>query len=233
MSTTGSSPKLQGERLIVDPDGALYPSKLEEALENPPALYIVGDPAALLQPAIAITGVRKATPYGLACARRFGELAAQEGLAVVTGGARGIDAAASAAAIKAGGICVAVLGGGLDMPYPHDNVPLFQEIVDAGGAVVSEHAWDRAPLPYMFRARHRIIAGLADAMLLCEAGLPSGTFSAADDALSFGKRLMVVPGPITSPSSRGTNELLRHGAAPIVDDASFLEECAAVKGRAF
>ena len=93
--------------------------------------------------------------------------------------------------------------------------------MDAGGAVVSEHAWGEPPLPYRFRARNRLIAGLARATLIVEAGLPSGTFSTADEALAAGREVLVVPGAITAPSSRGANRLLRQGATPIVDDDSF------------
>lgn len=114
-----------------------------------------------------------------------------------------------------------VLGGGCDCIYPESNRDLFQEVVDKGGAVISEHQWQFPPMPYTFRARNRIIAGLSRATLIVEAGLPSGTFSTADDALSSNREVLVVPGAITSPTSRGANRLLYQGATPIVDEETF------------
>ena len=124
---------------------------------------------------------------------------------MVSGGARGCDAAAHAAALEEGGRTVAFLGGGCDRLYPAEHEGLFQRIVDEGGAVVSEHAWDEDPKPYRFRLRNRLIAGLARATLIVEAGLPSGTFSTADEALAANRDVLVVPGAITAVSSRGAN----------------------------
>ena len=98
---------------------------------------------------------------------------------------------------------------------------MFQEVVRRGGALVSEHDWTVPPLPYMFRARNRLIAGLARATLIVEAGLPSGTFSTADEALEVNKDVLVVPGSIDSSQSRGANRLIYQGAVPIVDDETF------------
>lgn len=109
------------------------------------------------------------------------------------------------------------------MIYPPEHEGLFQRVVDTGGAVVSEQPWEMPPLPYMFRARNRLIAGLAAAVLIVEAGLPSGTFSTADEALDAGREVLVVPGSIMSAMSRGANQLLFQGASPVIDDASFEE----------
>ena len=113
------------------------------------------------------------------------------------------------------------LGGGCDRLYPAEHRGLFQRIVDGGGAVASEHPWDVAPRPWMFRLRNRLIASLARATLIVEAGLPSGTFSTADEALAAGREVLVVPGAITASTSRGANRLIVQGATPIVDDESF------------
>lgn len=118
---------------------------------------------------------------------------------------------------------MAFLGGGCSQLYPAENAGLFQRIVASGGAVVSEQEWDFPPKPHTFRARNRLIAGLARATLIVEAGLPSGTFSTADEALSAGKEVWVVPGAITSEASRGANRLLYQGALPIVDDDAFAD----------
>ncbi len=197
-----------------------FPQVLRDIQNPPEKLFCVGDPAAL-QEGIAIVGARKSTPYGRGCAKRFARIAAEKGIVVISGGAYGCDAAAHRAVLDAGGITVAFLGGGCDKLYPADHEPLFQEIVCKGGAVVSEWEWNAPPLPYRFRARNRLIAGLARATLIVEAGLPSGTFSTADEALSANRDVLVVPGAITAKTSQGANRLLSQGAIPIVDDESF------------
>ena len=108
-------------------------------------------------------------------------------------------------------------------PGSHNTRRGAQRIVDGGGAVASEQPWDRKPRPYMFRQRNRLIAGLARAVLIVEAGLPSGTFSTADEALAANRDVLVVPGAITAASSRGANRLLYQGALPIVDDEAFAD----------
>jgi len=212
--------KVEGRRHVLDSGSEVYPDSLRELSSAPKRLYLVGDPAAL-QPGLAVIGARRATPYGLGCAGRFARIAADKGVTIISGGARGCDSEAHRAALDAGSPTVVFLGGGCDNLYPPEHGSLFQRIVDAGGAIVSEHPWDFKPLPYTFRARNRLIAGLAEAVLIVEAGLPSGTFSTADEALAMGKEVLVVPGAITSPSSHGSNRLLYQGAIPVVDDESF------------
>ena len=107
--------------------------------------------------------------------------------------------------------------------YPSCNKRLFNRIVESGGAVVSEHPWSFPPKPYTFRARNRLIASLARATLVVEAGVPSGTFSTADEALAANKDVLAVPGSIFSPTSRGSNALIAQGAGPVVDEAEFEE----------
>lgn len=211
---------LSGPRTVLVRGEHGYPSALSGVAQPPERLYVVGDPSAL-EEGIAVVGARKATPYGRGCAQRFARLAAERGVVVVSGGARGCDAAAHRGALEAGGRTVAFLGGGCDRLYPAEHEGLFQQMVDAGGAVASEHAWDEDPKPYRFRLRNRLIAGLARATLIVEAGLPSGTFSTADEALAANRDVLVVPGAITAASSRGANRLLYQGAMPIVDDETF------------
>ena len=181
---------------------------------------------------IAIVGARRATPYGSQCAARFGRMLAEKGIALVTGGARGCDTYALRGCLEAEGKAIVFLGGGCDKLYPTENASLFQRIIDAGGAVVSEHEWDAAPLPYMFRARNRLIAGMSKGVLIIEAGLPSGTFATADHALAAGKEVMAVPGPITSQQSSGANKLIYQGATPIIDDETFEDQLYALFGEA-
>ena len=217
---TYRGPKVEGPRHVVNFGDQDYPNALRCTSNPPQRLYVIGNPAAL-EEGLAVIGARKATPYGLGCAMRFGKAAAENGICIISGGARGCDAQAHRSALGVGGRTVAVLGGGCDHVYPREHHRLFQDIVDAGGAVVSEHEWDFPPVPYAFRERNRIIAGLAKATLIVEAGLPSGTFSTADEALAASREVLVVPGSIMSPYSAGSNQLLRQGATPIVDDESF------------
>lgn len=220
---------IKGPRHVVSRGEEAYPPALEAIADPPEKLYIIGDVKAL-QEGLAIVGARRATPYGTGCARRFATRAAERGIAIISGGARGCDAAAHRAALDAGVPTVVFLGGGCDAIYPRENHGLFCEVVAAGGALVSERAWAVPPLPYMFRARNRLIAGLAKATLIVEAGLPSGTFSTADEALAANRDVLVVPGSIASEQSRGANRLIYQGATPIVDDDSFDDQLFALFG---
>lgn len=211
---------LHGNRIVLDSHDPRFPEALRAIPHPPKSLYLVGN-ADALQEGISIVGARKATPYGRGCARRFAEIAASLGVAVISGGALGCDTEAHRGALQAGGITVAFLGGGCDQLYPSRNRKLFQQIVDSGGAIVSERDWAEPPLPWMFRERNRLIAGLSKATLVVEAGLPSGTFSTADEALSAGKDVLSIPGSIVSPTSAGSNRLISQGAMPIVDDETF------------
>lgn len=218
-----SGPLLVGQRFVLEYGKDGYPDAFLRIPKPPLKVYGVGNPEAL-EEGLAIIGARKATPYGLGCAARFARQAARRDVCIISGGARGCDARAHRAALEEGGKTVAVLGGGCDQIYPHEHAGLFQEIVKAGGAIISENEWDFPPMPYAFRERNRLIAGLAKATLIVEAGLPSGTFSTADEALAASKDVLVVPGSIASPTSAGSNRLLCQGAIPVVDDESF-QDC--------
>lgn len=220
---------VMGLRTVVERDCPWFPESLKQVPKPPRVLYVLGDPSALRE-GLAVVGARKATPYGTGCARRFAAIAARKGVPILSGGARGCDAAAHEAALAEGGVTVAFLGGGCDRLYPPEHKDLFQRIVDGGGALVSEYPWAMPPLPYMFRERNRLIAGLAKATLIVEAGLPSGTFSTADEALSANRDVWAVPGAITARTSSGANRLIRQGAVPIVDDDSFEDELMATFG---
>lgn len=215
-----ASVRIRGERIELRLGAKGYPPILAQIPNPPKTLYVVGS-ADALQEGLAVVGARRATPYGRNAARLFAKRAAHRGVAVISGGALGCDSCAHEAALEEGGVTVAFLGGGCDMLYPSQNAGLFQRIVDAGGAIVSEHPWGFPPKAYTFRARNRLIAGLSRATLIVEAGLPSGTFSTADEALCAGRDVLVVPGSIFSATSRGANALLAQGAAPVVDEEGF------------
>lgn len=211
---------MQGPRYEIAKGADGFPDALAVLSDAPEKLYIVGNPDAL-QEGLAVVGARRSTPYGRSAAELFAGQAAKRGICIVSGGARGCDSFAHEAALAHGGTTVAFLGGGCNKPYPVCNQKLFQRIVEAGGAVVSEYPWDTEPKPWMFRMRNRLIAGLARATLIVEAGLPSGTFSTADEALAAGKDVLAVPGSIFSPTSQGANTLIAQGAMPVIDGESF------------
>lgn len=221
---------LEGSRYELSMDDGGLPEALRSIPRPPQRLCAIGSKRAIQTEGIAIIGARKATPYGIGCATRFGALVAERGITLITGGARGCDTHALRGCLDAGGKAVVVLGGGCDKLYPVENATLFQGVIDAGGAVVSEQEWDADPLPYMFRARNRLIAGMSKGVLIIEAGLPSGTFATADDAFAAGKEVMAVPGPITSKQSRGANRLIYQGATPIVDDETFADQLSVLFG---
>ncbi len=198
---------------------AEYPTSLREIADPPPTLFIRGE----LQPeddlAVALVGTRRATAYGAAVAQRLAADLAAAGVTVVSGLARGVDTAAHHAALEAGGRTLAVLGNGLDQVYPPSNRQLAQRVTTAG-ALVSEFPPGTPPDAVNFPRRNRVIAGLSRATVIVEAGERSGALITADFALEQGRDVLTVPGPISSPTSIGSNELLKQGAIPVtcVDD---------------
>lgn len=192
-----------------------YPPQLAESPDPPAALYGMGDPFAL-SPGLAIIGARRATPYGLRCARLFAGWAARSGITVISGAAIGCDSEAQTAALEAGGCTVAVLGCGPDVDYPRRSAETLRTIRERY-AVVSEMPFGAQPTRWSFVRRNRIIAALSRAVLVVEAGLPSGTFSTADAALDAGREVLAVPGSIFSSESRGANRLIRQGATSVTD----------------
>lgn len=206
-----------------------YPAQLADTPDPPKVLYGFGEPDALA-PGLAVIGARKATPYGLQAASIFAGWAARAGYTIASGGAIGCDQAAHSAALLAGGSTVAVLGCGADVVYPSGAGDILARIA-ASGAVVSEQPWGSPPQRWTFRTRNRIIAGLSAALLVLEAGLPSGTFSTADYALEAGREVFVVPGSIFAPECRGSNRLIHQGAAPVSDVSELAEALTAVLPR--
>lgn len=221
---------LKGPRSIIARGEAGYPAAFEVVSSPPEHLYVIGDVTAL-QEGLAVVGARKATPYGLSCAEHFAGMAADRGIVIISGGARGCDGASHRSALAHGAQTVVFLGGGCDQVYPPENAGLFQDIIDNAGAVVSENEWDMRPYRALHRKRNRLIAGLAKATLIVEAGLPSGTFTTADDALAANREVLVVPGAITSKQSRGANRLIYQGATPVIDDETFTDQLDTIFGK--
>jgi DNA processing protein len=188
-----------------------YPESLAEIHDPPYALFFRGTLPGT-RPCVSIVGARKATTYGLEAAHCLAEGLALEGVCVVSGAAYGIDSAAHAGALAAGGHTCAVLGCGVDVVYPRRNSALFTRIV-ASGCIVSEYVPGTEPRNYQFPARNRIIAGMAAATIVVEASERSGALLTADFALAEDREVFAVPGQIFSSNSTGTHGLLRAGAA--------------------
>ena len=200
-----------------------YPQLLRETYNPPPVLYYQGS-LPQFPKATAIVGARKATPYGRNAAYTLAEQMARSGIAVISGGARGIDTKAHLGALAGNGITCAVVANGLDTAYPPENRSLFSDIIEQGGSVVSEYAFGVRPLAINFPARNRIIAGLCRCVVVTEAALRSGSLITADFALEEGRDVFAVPGSIYSEMSKGTNALLRKGAIALTGIEDILSE---------
>jgi len=192
-------------------DAPDYPPLLRETPGAPAALFVAGDVTSLWQPQIAIVGSRNASHAGIANARSFARAFVAAGFAITSGLAEGIDAAAHAAALDAGGQTIAVLGTGPDIVYPKRHRELAAHVA-ANGALVSEFAPGTPGRPAHFPQRNRIIAGLALGTLIVEAGLRSGSLITARNASEQGREVFAIPGSIHHPLARGCHRLIRDGA---------------------
>jgi DNA processing protein len=200
-----------------------YPPALHNLDPRPPTLYVAGDGAAFRERAVAIVGTRRASGYGLSVATQIGGDLAGTGVVVVSGLALGIDGAAHRAAVAADGRTVAVLPSPLDRIYPPRHRPLARDIVRGGGALVTEVPIGAAVGRPDFARRNRVIAGLAEAVVVIEAPDHSGALLTASAALAIGGReLYAVPGPIDAMASRGTNRLIADQHAVIVTSSAAL-----------
>ena len=198
---------------LVTPADPEYPPQLLAASGHPLTLYVRGDVKALSRPAIAIVGTRRASPYGLDQAFRFGRDLADNDWAIVSGLALGIDAEAHRGALKADkGVAIGVIGSALNCFYPKENLPLAREIVERGGAVVSEFPFDRQPDQKTFPQRNHVVAGLSRGVLAVEAPSKSGTMITCDLAADLGRTVMAIPGRVDSRTSAGCLQLIRDGA---------------------
>ncbi len=192
-----------------------YPPALQGLADPPPVLYLRGNPAALDRQSVAVVGTRRPSGYGRTQARRFARAFAEAGLGVLSGGARGIDTEAHLGALEGGGVTVAVLGSGVNVPYPRTNRRLFQTLMDRGGLLISEFPPDTTPLPEHFPRRNRLISGLSVGVLVVEGREKSGALNTAFWAADQGRDVWALPGPVTSPTSEGPHFLLRNGARAV------------------
>jgi DNA processing protein len=199
-----------------------YPRRLKEINQPPPVLYVKGSINVEDEWAVAVVGTRRVTAYGRQVASEIAQFLAQNGITVISGLARGVDAISHQAALKAGGRTVAVLGSGVDVVYPPEHAKLANEITSQG-ALVSDYPVGTQPDGINFPPRNRIISGLSMATIVVEAGEKSGALITAEFAVEQGKEVFAVPGSILTPQSEGTNRLIEQGARPLLKMSEILD----------
>jgi DNA processing protein len=208
-----------------------YPARLLSISNPPPVLWLLGDAELFTRPAVAMVGARNASALGLRLARRLAGELGSEGQVVVSGLARGIDAAAHEAALATG--TIGVLAGGIDRVYPEENADLARRMAEEGGALVSECAIGIEPTSRHFPRRNRLVSGLADGVVLVEAATRSGSLITARSALEQGREVMACPGTPEDPRSGGCNQFIRDGAALVRSGADVIEALEMPRRRNF
>jgi DNA processing protein len=204
---------------------AAYPSRLRMIADPPPLLYAKGQLCAEDNKAVAVVGSRSASEYGRRVARHLCRDLASLGFTVISGMARGLDGEAHEATLNAGGRTIAVLGSGVDRPYPPEHEKLYHRISESG-AVLSEFPMGTGPLAFNFPARNRLISGLSLGVVVVEATEKSGSLITAALALEQGREVFAVPGEAGASRSRGTHRLIRQGAKLVETAADIVEEIA-------
>ncbi len=202
-----------------------FPEALRNIPTPPKQLFYLGE-LSKTKRNVAIVGSRHISNYGREITRELAEQLASRGIGIVSGLALGVDGIAQESAIRVGGYTVAVLASGLDIISPHSNRQIAIKLLEQGGAIVSEFPPGTPPLQFRFLQRNRIVSGLADAVIVTEAGARSGTMNTVMHALQQGKDVYAVPGNITSPMSAGCNKLIEQGATPIINIEAFVDQFA-------
>ncbi len=205
-----------------------YPLRLRNIPSKPKGLYVIGKLPDQNKPCIAIIGARVCSEYGRNMAKLFGNACGKSGIQVISGMAKGIDGISQMAALEAGGASFAILGCGVDICYPKENILLYQQLSSEGG-IISEHEPGKAPLAQHFPSRNRIISGLADALLVIEAKEKSGTLITVDMALEQGRDVYALPGRVTDTMSIGCNHLIKQGASIVCSAEELLAELYEIK----
>lgn len=208
---------------FVSKEDESYPEKLKTIYDAPFALYVKGQLPEPGMKTLAIVGARECSPYGKEMAKYLAGAVAKNKIAVISGLARGIDCYAHEGALCSGGVTYAVLGSGIDLCYPKENMNLYCEIQKEGG-IISEYPPGTQPLSYNFPMRNRIISGLSDAILVIEAKVKSGSLITVDFGLEQGKDIFAVPGRLTDRLSEGCNNLIKMGAKLVTTPKDILEE---------
>ena len=199
-----------------------YPRRLREIPSAPYALYVLGQLPPEKLPAVAMIGARECSEYGIYVARNFAKELGAHGIPVISGMARGIDSISQEAALQGGGRTYAVLGCGVDICYPKSSRRLYERILEQGG-ILSTFPPGTEPMKRLFPERNRIVAGLADVILVVEARQKSGTFITVDMALEQGREVYAIPGRLTDRLSDGCNLLLQQGALIAVSPKDLLQ----------
>ncbi len=189
-----------------------YPKKLKEIYDAPVSLYIKGNLSILNKKNIAIVGCRECSEYGKTASKYFAYNLAKQNINIVSGLAKGIDSYSHIGCIGAKGNTIAVVGNGLDIIYPKENIELANKIIETGGCIISEYPCGTKLNKMNFPARNRIISGISSGIIVVEAKEKSGTLITVDFALEQGRDVFVVPGNINSFNSVGTNDLIKQGA---------------------
>ncbi len=200
-----------------------YPGLLREIYDPPLVLYVKGRLLPKDRNAVALVGSRLTTPYGLETARRLAYQLAYLGVTVVSGGARGIDTATHQGALSAKGRTIAVLGTGINVVTPPENVKLFEQIA-AQGALITQFPFNRPGHRHSFPIRNRIVAGMTLGTVVVEANLTSGALITSNFANEYGRQVFAVPGRIDSPRSKGCHDLIKKGAKLCEDAEDILSE---------
>lgn len=208
-----------------------YPSRLRKLKHPPYGIYCIGNLPGEEKPAAAVIGARECSEYGSFVAKAFSGRMAEAGISVISGMARGIDGIAQQGAIDAGGATYAVLGCGVDICYPASNRRLYEEILAAGGGILSVFTPGTEPQKRNFPERNRIVAGLSDILLVVEARQKSGTWITVDMALEQGKSVYAVPGRLTDRLSDGCNLLIRQGAGIALSPEDLIQEMKILTNR--
>lgn len=204
----------QGIKILTWKDDA-YPARLKEIEQPPPVLYIRGEYLPDDLYAVAIVGTRRVTPYGRQITEELSSYLVSNGITIISGLARGVDAIAHQTALKSGGRTIGVLGSGVDKIYPPEHRQLAERMMESG-AIISDYAPGTPPDASNFPPRNRIISGLSLAVVVIEAGETSGALITAEFAAEQGREIFAVPGSILAPQSKGTNKLIQKGALPLL-----------------
>lgn len=210
--------------LIISIDSPLYPIELANISDPPSILFLKGNIELLKQNKFAIVGTRHPSVQGSNNAFAFGKNLSNNGLAIVSGMASGIDRAAHLGAIEGKSSTIGVIGTGIDQIYPLSNKDLYQKVIEQNGLIISEFPLKTPPLVNNFPRRNRIIAGLSHGLLVVESALDGGSMISANMALEMGREVMAIPGSIHNPVSRGCHKLIKNGAKLIETSNDILED---------
>ena len=207
-----------------------YPMRLKEFDYMPYGLYVRGNLPDETKVNVAVVGARNCSMYGRKTAEYIGRELARRDVQIISGRAKGIDGAGHKGAIMGQGLTFGVLGCGVDICYPKDNINIYMDILNNNGGIISELPPETEPKPYFFPSRNRIISGLSDIIIIVEAKEKSGSLITADFALEQGKDVMAVPGRMNDDYSKGCNLLIKQGA-DIISSFDDIEECLAKKAE--